>query len=287
MIPSLRSVVHFLRERNRTRLAKHRERTRTRQSEQYVGTLAVAGIMKDEVRNLDEWISHYLQLGADRIVLVDNGSTDGSFARAQRWVDKGCVDLISRPERHRQADHVWEATNAFVLGRYQWLLVADLDEFWFCPDGSKLSSKLCTPDFFDVDVIYANWMMFGSSGLKAHPQSIRTSLVHRQVGLEAHRNRKYICRTSVLRFRSNFGVHKVSGADSARTVSDNQAFHLFHYPIQSLEYFQEVKMTRGDAMSSRSDNVRDMAYFLRHDAICTQEDRTLATLVEEGRLGST
>lgn len=80
-------------------------------------------------------------------------------------------------------------------------------------------------------------------------------------------------------------IHKIVGADSARTVSDNEGFSLFHYPIQSLEFFQKVKMTRGDANSARTDHVRDMEYFRSYDAPCNQIDRTLADLIESGRLG--
>lgn len=278
---NMSGLVAYLRRKNRERLIKHRERKR----QQLRNSLAVLAIMKNEAMNIDEWVSHYLQVGANRIVLIDNGSTDDTFAKAEAWVQRGVVDLISRPERHRQSDHYWDAFKTFILGKFDWLLVADLDEFWFCPDGRMVSTKLAEEQFAQTDVIYANWQLFGSSGLVDHPSSIRTALVHRSQGLSSHLNTKYICRTSVLRSRGNIGVHKVIGGDSARTISDNESFHLFHYPIQSLEFFKTVKMSRGDANSAGSDLVRDMNYFQRYDAPCTLPDRTLADLVERDLLG--
>lgn len=277
----LPGLVDYLRQKNRERLARHRERKR----EKLRGSLAVLAIMKNEAMNIDEWVSHYLQVGADRIVLIDNGSTDDTFAKAEAWVRRGAVDLISRPQRHRQSDHYLSAFNTFIRGKYEWLLVADLDEFWFCPDGTKVSSKLAEEQFAQTDVIYANWQMFGSSGLVDHPSSIRSALVHRSLGLSSHLDTKYLCRTAVLTSRANIGVHKIIGGDSARTVSDNENFHLFHYPIQSLEFFEKVKMARGDALSAGSDLVRDMNYFRQYDAPCTVLDRTLAELVEGDLLG--
>ena len=38
-----------------------------------------------------------------------------------------------------------------------------------------------------------------------------------------------------------------------------------HYQIQSEEFFRECKMTRGDALDRKSENVRDMSYFNKHD----------------------
>lgn len=235
--------------------------------------------------NIDEWISHYLQVGADRIVLIDNGSTDDTFAKAQAWVDRGGVDLISRPSRHRQVEHYWEAVSRFVRGKYEWLLIADMDEFWFCPDGMSIPAKLADPDFQTADVIYANYRMFGSSGLVDHPPSVRTKLVHCDPKLGANSFTKFICRTSRLKSRKSIQIHRLVGADSARTISDNANFHLFHYQIQSLKYFETTKMTRGDAFYASLDRMRDLDYFKRLDAPCKLLNRTLADLVEQGRLG--
>ena len=54
-----------------------------------------------------------------------------------------------------------------------------------------------------------------------------------------------------------------------------------HYRIRSREYFEKVKMTRGD--SNIPGFIRDWAYFAEQDANCSIEDRLLATQVKDLR----
>lgn len=237
--------------------------------------------MKNEAINIDEWISHYLSMGAGRIFLIDNGSTDDTLAKARVWVAKGVVELVEYPERHRQKQHYWKAFRALnIAKKCEWLLVADLDEFWFCPSGQPIAARLA--DFLPFDVIYANWRIFGSSGLQQQPVSVRQGFTRCSPELAAHTERKYLCRTAAIKTAKTMGVHTITGACSSRTISDNHSFHLNHYPIQSVEFFQKVKMTRGGVSTVFSDTVRDMNYFNNYDAPCTAQDHLLANLVATG-----
>lgn len=240
--------------------------------------LGVLGIMKNEAMNLDEWVEHYLWMGAGRIYLIDNGSTDDTVAKARAWAAKGRVELVEYPERHQQVPHYRRAFRHFDIARQcEWLLIADLDEFWFCPAGDRLTDALT--EFGAYDVIYSNWVMFGSGGLIDHPPSVRTDFTLRRPGVAGHDETKYICRSRLLENPEALGIHKVWGGDSSRTVSDTRRFQLNHYPIQSEDFFRKVKMTRGAADSERYETIRDMDYFRRYDAGCDQEDRQLADLV--------
>lgn len=263
---------------------RRQRRSKTRNPKiEFAYKFGVLGIMKNEAMNIDEWVSHYLSVGAGKIFLIDNGSTDDTVAKAKIWVAKGVLELVEYTKSHNQPQHYWAAFMEMEIGqKCEWLLVADLDEFWFCPSGETIAS--CLDDFSGLDVIYANWRMFGSNGLEKHPMSIRHAFTNCAPGLSAHTERKYICRTSVVKGSGTLGIHVVSHACSSRTVSENERFHLNHYPIQSLEFFQIVKMTRGDASSSGSDRVRDMDYFNRYDAPCVGQDNLLANLVASGHI---
>lgn len=127
----------------------------------------------------------------------------------------------------------------------------------------------------DIDLIYANWRVFGSSGYETHPPSLRRHLIHRK---QMHMNTKFICRADAITDTRQLNLHKVQGG-SSRVVSDNERFHLNHYPIQSLEYFTRIKMTRGDASSPQLDGVRTLEYFHRYDESATYVDRTLADML--------
>ncbi|WP_054006084.1 glycosyltransferase family 2 protein [Cypionkella psychrotolerans] len=277
----LARLKNTLRSWNRNRIERLRNKRESQTA--YGFNLGVLGIMKNEAMNIDEWVQHYLSMGAGKIFLIDNGSSDDTVRKANAWVAKGVVELVEYPERYRQRQHYWTAFNQLNIARKcQWLVVADLDEFWFCPSGQTLAEQL--KGFRDIDVIYGNWRMFGSSGHEMHPASVRQGFTLREPHLYSHGFRKYICRTAIVKTRRSLGIHVVTGARSERTVSDNERFHLNHYPIQSLEYFQKVKMTRGDATKSSNDLVRDMQYFHRYNADCSQQDQLLADLVASGKI---
>lgn len=253
--------------------AKRLEKKHRSKKKYHLGVLA---IMKNEAMNIDEWVQHYVWQGVDQIYLIDNGSNDASVALAQKWVDKGVLKLIILEKPWRQKRHYWKTIQHFkIRNECEWLMVADLDEFWFCKDPQlNLSQALEGFDFFDV--IYTNWSIFGSSGHDAHPVSIRRDFLMRQEKLGAHTDTKWICRTAVLKTRNNIGIHKIKGVCSSRTLSDNQLFQINHYVIQSLEYFKKIKMTRGDATTRSKDDLRSLQYFHDLDATCTQKDQLLA-----------
>jgi len=48
-------------------------------------------------------------------------------------------------------------------------------------------------------------------------------------------------------------------------ILKNSNLHLNHYPIQSVEFFQKIKMTRGDATNIKLNNYRNMKYFYNYD----------------------
>lgn len=239
--------------------------------------------MKNEGMIRDEWIDHYLWMGADRVYLIDNGSSDDTVAKAQAWVAKGRVALVEYPGRHQQRRHYYTAIKHFGIDLHcQWLLIADLDEFLSCPAGDTLAKALEKFDPF-YDVIYANWVMFGSCGFTAQPPSVRESFTLRRAGHDSHNHTKFICQTKILKTPRTIDIHKIRGADSARTISDNFRFQLNHYPIQSEQFFRSVKMTRGDADNVVNEHVRDMNYFRRYDQGCDQPDHKLANLVAAAR----
>lgn len=173
-----------VREWNRRRKVAQLDRQAQRERDK--DRLVVMGIAKNEGRNIDEWIEHYYWQGASKIVLIDNGSTDDTVARAEGWKARGAsIEILISPQRHLQTEHYKRAFRSLHLERdYEWLLVADLDEFWFCKNGDTVASAL--QDFSGLDLIYVNWTHFGSDGHIAHPDSLRTNLLTRRPELASH-----------------------------------------------------------------------------------------------------
>lgn len=230
--------------------------------------------MKNEEMVIGEWIQHYIDQGADEIFVIDNGSTDNSKFVVESMVSNGRVHYIYLPEKWNQKEHYWSVINKFkIRNRFQWLLIADIDEYWFVKDGRQIPEALS--DFNETDVIYVNWMMFGSNGHQAQPESVRAAFTKRNKDLGSHKFTKWICRTSCLKEFSQLQIHKIKKACSSRTISANETFQMNHYMIQSREYFSKVKMPRGDAYNPIHDSTRNWEYFEKIDQNCTVNDFTL------------
>lgn len=261
------------RNRQRLRWAERQLRTPAKPN-----TLGVLAILKNEALNIEEWIRHYEWQGVGAIYLIDNGSTDDSLAKVQPWIKSGLVKCISLNRPYAQLDHYWSAFRTFrIKQNCEWLLVADLDEFWVCKSGQKLRHEMTR--FPHVDVIYANWTIFGSSGCRDHPQDLRSTLLMRQPDLANHRFQKWICRTREIKSKSNLQVHSIKGVCSSRTISANYIFQVNHYINQSLSFWQTVKMRRGDVIDPLFDEKRSIELFNEIDSACTVKDTLLADLL--------
>ena len=196
------------------------------------GTVGVLAIMKNETDVLREWIEHYRWQGVDKIFLIDNGSTDDPERILREHIDSRFIELFSRPRPHRQAQHYREVfRKARIRRKVEWLVIADLDEFWFSPLGDLKRGIETIQERFDL--VYANWVMFGSSGHVVQPPSVREGFVHRWRAFGGHPSTKWICRTYSMRILRWTTHHKVWGIDSRRVISDNLTFRLNHYPIMS------------------------------------------------------
>ena len=103
----------------------------------------------------------------------------------------------------------------------------------------------------------------------------------RQPGWGTNRQTKFICRTKILRKKKQLDVHRVAGACSGRVMPANGLFQLNHYQVQSAEFWNTVKVTRGDAAIPHWETRRQNDGFLEFDRKCTVEDRRLADLLDQ------
>lgn len=241
--------------------------------------LGVLAIFKNESHLIEEWLDHCSAIGVERIFLIDNGSTDDTVAKLAPWLRDGRVELVYFPDQHQQQRHYWNAFTHFrIQDRCDWLMIADIDEFWFCKSGERLDSYLDRQT--RVDAIYVNWSMFGSSGLKAQPQSVRRSLVMKDPNLA--RQTKCIFRTFLPLREDDIEVHNVKNAVPWRVRLANRDLQLNHYATQSRDFWFNVKMTRGDVFFTAQDMSEMAARFDRINAAATVNCTRLRDLVQSG-----
>jgi hypothetical protein len=245
---------------------------------------SIMAIFKNETLNLKVWLDHYLWQGVDHFYLIDNGSTDDPLTILKEYIDNGLVTYYYREEKHQQPQHYRYVFDYEKLKeKTKWLCICDLDEFFF---GTKRKLIDVLENNFDkFDVIYTHSFFYGDDGLIDHPKDIRTSIVHRQADLE--NGIKYIFKPSIISDSSEIWIHwLVYPGTLQKKVMQNETstdteFRLNHYPIQSLEYFTNVKMTRGDVSVIENENIRTIDYFNSYANISIIKDDILKVIIEE------
>lgn len=236
---------------------------------------AVLTIGKNEGMIVDEWIRHYVWQGAERIFYIDNGSTDDTEARLKPWTEKGLVSYHHLPEPNKQKDHYNTVFNQHIRGRVTWLLVVDLDEFAYHRSPGKTLRDFVNPlDPDRVCSVWMRWKVFGSNGHAKQPPSIRKGFTKKQSEL-AEPGKSIVS----VRLTKNITVHDHDhSSGSCQHIKEPPELALNHYQIMSREYFERVKMGRGDVLHPQLTNERDWTYFAAHDRN-EVEDNELAELV--------
>ena len=234
--------------------------------------LSILTIMKNEAMNLKLWIDHYIWQGVNHIYIIDNNSDDGSIKIIENLINNGFpITLYKLFEQHKQVKHykyVYDKEN--LQEKTKWLIVADLDEFFYC-NNSKISNEL--KKYENYDYISSKWRMFGSNNCIKHPKDIRISLTKRVKKL--HNLRKYIFQTKNI-YSSSLEVHILKDGYNNK-INLSKIFRLNHYRIQSKEYFEKVKMVRGDVYFSN--NYRNLNYFDNDNKDADYEDNDLKNMI--------
>jgi hypothetical protein len=256
-------------------------------------TLAVLAIFKNEATNISEWISHYAIQGATKIVLVNNNSDDDWQKAIRRCAHRQIVEVKDDTRHHMQKSIYREILKSGIFKDCKWLLICDLDEFAYARKGyTSIASFLESFPLKQVGAIMLPWKNFGSSGHQRQPKGLRTSFIARArvpfpEPAPGFSRGKYLCRVP---FTRDVNIHHpylrkgrlilssgldishhlsyIHGGFAPTSESDLEAsfLHINHYPIQSKDYFVNVKSSRGDAyFSDPALQVKSMAYFEKFD----------------------
>lgn len=125
---------------------------------------AICLIVRNEHLDIAEWVAHYIGIGADRLIIYDDGSDDGTLELLNKLAEHFPIDIV--PWKTEEKNHQIAAyTNCLKRfgPEFDWIGFFDADEFLIPPPGASLPQLL--ERHKDHDAFSLNWLIFGSSGV--------------------------------------------------------------------------------------------------------------------------
>lgn len=189
-------------------------------------------LVKDEADVIQHTIGHLLK-HVDEILILDNGSTDGT----REILAELPVVVINDPEVAYYQDRKTTALaqDALIRG-HAWALPCDADEWWYAPDGRPISDYLAgvTPDVRIVTGRLFNHFPTDLDNPQIVNPFLRLGWRQRQHGALP----KVCCRTAV-DLRIGMGNHDASYADRAVTAP---GLELRHFSWRTADqYVRKIK----------------------------------------------
>ena len=249
-------------------------------------TLGLAGIVKNEIDGILEWIAYHRVIGVSRFFIADNESTDGTREFLSALSAYGLVEIIDVPTLPNGKPQLPAYASLLNLakGKCDALAFIDADEFLLPTDGNATILPLMEGIFSDPEVsaLALNWANFGSSGeLFASDGLVIDRFVRRaKQTFNVHYHYKTVVRPEcgsdffnphhvnlkngryVTALGKDIVSHERHGAGLTSTVLW-EAARVNHYATKSLEEFLLGKSRRGSA--SKEGRVKHKQYFLGHD----------------------
>jgi glycosyltransferase involved in cell wall biosynthesis len=152
-------------------------------------------IVRNEARDIAEWIAFHAEAGFDTQLIFDNLSTDGT--------DR----IVRNAARHYDIRfHAWEnqsartqllayeaACTAYKL-EFDWIAFIDSDEYLVTHTGEKINAMLARYDGWSAVAI--NWAIYGANGHEDFPEGLVTDNFTRraEAGFFPNRHVKSIIR---------------------------------------------------------------------------------------------
>ena len=227
--------------------------------------LSVGAIFKNEEHSIKEWIEHYLNHGVEHIYLINDNSNDNYLEKIQYYIDKNIVTLYHASFSNyigRQKDMY----NTYILPNMKeskWLLIVDLDEYMWSPVNKDLNVMLEQCGHFGQ--VQVNHTLFGSNGHITQPESIVNCFTKRSSCLNTeipNGNFKYFVNssfdfTSLNVHHATFAIDDYHNDINVFIILGAEYFRFNHYCCQSLNFWKEVKCSRGDADNYRERKLED------------------------------
>jgi hypothetical protein len=132
---------------------------------------AVCLIVRNEARDINEWIAHHALAGFDAQIIFDNVSSDGTSdcirAAAQHY-DIRYHAWLNRSQQSQTLAYE-AACRAYKL-EFDWIAFLDSDEFFLTANGEPANNFLARYEGWSA--IAVNWAVYGANGHEDFPAGL-------------------------------------------------------------------------------------------------------------------
>lgn len=141
--------------------------------------VAVILIVKDEERDIKEWMAYYNLIGFDSQIIFDNKSSDNTANIIKKYSKFMDVRYNYFPhDKHHCQNAAYEKALQEYGHEFDWMAFFDSDEFFSINDGTPLETWLA--NFKNAPAIGVNWAIYGASGHVSFPPGLVTeNFLHR------------------------------------------------------------------------------------------------------------
>ena len=233
--------------------------------------IAVASMQRNEGKYILEWFCYYLLQGVDHFVIYNHQSTDDTQSIWERLKTAGySIDIHYRTGYNVHYPMLEHALTE-VLPTVDWLIFADMDEFYYSDTGRTIADILNDCENFTGSALGINWCAYGSSGHVADPEFVLRDFNHRgHADISTNHHYKSIVQgrgragavkgTNPHIFTTEHGTYNLAGNLIPAWAGHNPAepvvhapLRINHYQCKSWEYFKTVKQARGSTADRAPD----------------------------------
>jgi multimeric flavodoxin WrbA len=241
----------------------------------------IGAIFKNENHILKEWIDHYLNRGVDHIYLINDNSTDDYMKTLTPYIEEDKITLYNNeiPRVKRMQVYAYNQYFNKHLKECNWFGIFDLDEFLYSPYTINLKNILSKMVNYDQ-------LLINSSVYIKQPDNVVNSFIYRGEYNSKNNgpNGKYNsfkCIVNTFKNRNkdiilDCHIHKTrnSNLDTINvSFNMNEMLLINHYAIQSLEFWKNIKMTRGEVSMWGYNMKRNIELFNSMDRTNIKDER--------------
>lgn len=257
---------------------------------------------KLENHYLGEWITYHLNIGFDKIVIIDNNDTEGEFAEniynvheVTEGIERGVVEVVPLNNgKYLQQIQYMKVYERYKYD-YDWFCFLDIDEFLTLTATNSVKEFVQLPQFEDYNAIRLCWKCYSDNNLIG-VENNNFSVLERFTEPSKNLDSKMV-KTIFKSFKDEEilfpnshgpvainikpcnadGVTVLTPQKSSIKSNDTTYNHAYirHYPTKTIEEYLNIKLKRGG--SAQCDlNLKskyNLDYFFRYNKLTHEKKK--------------